>query len=104
MIRTVLTLTATPELVPEVLAFYRKENILQYCLDHSRAITSEISLATDDSGTILVTALWPDQEAYDGWVANPWRTESNDRMAELLKDAAVGTGQTFEIDHSVQRD
>ena len=103
MIRTVLTLKAAPEHVQEVLALYKKEAILQYSLDHSDAIGSEISVATDGSGTILVTALWPDQAAYDGWLQNPWRTESNARLAELLKNASVGTGQTYEIDHSVEK-
>jgi hypothetical protein len=103
MIRTLLTLTAAPEHIPEVLALYENEDILQYSLDHSDAIASEISVATDGSGLILVTALWPDQAAYDGWVGNPWRAESNKRLAAILEHATVGIGQSFEIKHSVGR-
>jgi quinol monooxygenase YgiN len=103
VIRTILTLTAAPEQVAEVVAQFHKQGILQHSLDHSDAISSEIGVATDGSGTIVVLALWPNLEAYDGWVQNPWRAESNKRVAEFLKDATVGIGQTFEIDHAVSK-
>jgi quinol monooxygenase YgiN len=103
VIRTVLTLSVDPAMVNSVLDLYREEGILQYSLDHSEAVSSEISVSSDGSGTVLVTALWPDEAAYDGWVQNPWRAESNARLAELLKDAAVGTGRIFDVDHGVGR-
>ncbi|ALE07410.1 hypothetical protein AL755_21190 [Arthrobacter sp. ERGS1:01] len=96
-------LNVAPERVGDVLQRYDDEQILQYSLDHSDAISSEISVATDAAGTILVTAVWPDQSAYDGWVENPFRASSNGRLAELLKDSAVGIGRTFKIVHEVKK-
>ena len=103
MIRTVLTLRVDPAKVAGVLDYYREYDVLQYSLDHSDAVASEISVAADGSGEILVTALWPDAEAYQGWIDNPWRETSNERLGELLRDAEVGAGRIFEIDHDVRK-
>ena len=73
MLRTILMLNVAPENAGDVLRRYEEEQILQYSLDHSEAISSEISVSTDTGGTILVTAVWPDQPAYDGWLSNPFR-------------------------------
>jgi hypothetical protein len=103
VIRTVLTLRVEHSKVDEVIEYYRQHDVLQYSLDHSDAVASEISVAADGSGEILVTALWPDAAAYLGWIDNPWRATSNVRLAELLRDADVGTGRIFEIDHDVRK-
>ncbi len=103
MIRTVLTLHLDPSRVNDVLAMYREEDILQFSLDHSDATASEISVADDGSGDVMITAVWPDQAAYDAWLNHPYRQESAPRLAELLHDAAVGAGRTFRIHHSVTK-
>jgi len=101
MIRTILTLQVAPERVRALLGFYETEKILQKSIDMSGAVAGEFAVSTDGSGTILVTALWPDRAAYDAWLANEFRAESNGRMAALLEDDAVGVGQSFEILHEV---
>jgi hypothetical protein len=103
MIRTVLTLHVDPARVDEVVHFYRERDVLKFSLDHSDAVASELSVAADGSGEILVTALWPDAEAYQGWLDNPWRRASSGDLAELLRDADVGAGRVFEIDHDVRK-
>ena len=103
MIRTVLTLRVDPSRVDDVVTYYRERDVLQYSLDHSDAVASEISVALDGTGEILVTALWPDASAYQGWIDNPWRESSNVQLAELLRDAEVGVGRIFEIDHEVRK-
>ncbi|MEU6540710.1 hypothetical protein [Streptomyces sp. NPDC047000] len=103
MIRTMLTLRVDPTRTREVLDYYREHDVLRYSLDHSAAVASEISVAADGSGEILVTALWPDENAYQGWIDNPWRESSNERLRELLRDAEVGAGRIFEIDHDVRK-
>jgi hypothetical protein len=103
MIRTLLTLRVDPTKVDDVLEYYRRRDVLQFSLDHSDAVASEISVAADGSGEILVTALWPDAAAYQGWIDNPWRASSNVDLAELLRDAEVGAGRIFEIDHDVRK-
>lgn len=102
MIRTVLTLRVDPARLPEVLAIYREEDILQFSLDHSEALASELSVASDGSGEVMVTALWPNEAAYDGWLNHPSRKESAPRLARLLEGAAeVGPGRIFVVDHAV---
>jgi hypothetical protein len=103
MIRTLLTLKVDPERIAPVLELYRTDDILQYSLDHSDAVASEISVAADGSGEILVTAVWPDAAAYQGWLDNPWRAGSSSTLAALLTDAEVGVGRIFDIDHDVRK-
>ncbi len=103
MIRTVLTLHASPERVDDIVEVYRQADILQYSLDHSEALRSELSLALDGRGTVLVTAVWPSVEAYQGWLDNPWRASSSEALQELLDGVEVGIGAVFEILQSVEK-
>jgi hypothetical protein len=103
VIRTLLTLRVEPSKVAEVLGYYRERDVLQFSLDHSDAVASEISVSADGSGEMLVTAVWPDAAAYQAWIDNPWRASSNVDLAQLLRDAEVGAGRVFEIDHDVRK-
>ena len=49
----------------------------------------------DNEGPLLVTALWTNREAYDGWLANPWRAESSAAIAPLL--AEEPSGEVFDL-------
>jgi hypothetical protein len=104
MIRTVLTLRVSGERVNEVVEYYREANILQYSLDHSEALRSELSVALDGSNVVLVTAVWPSIEAYQGWLDNPWRANSGDELKKLLVNGEVGAGTLFEIMELVEKD
>lgn len=90
-------LEVDPDRVDEVVRMYRTEEILEYSLAHSDCIATELSVATHGSGTVLVTALWPDEDAYQGWLNNPWRAHSSERLADILTSATVGAGRTFSI-------
>lgn len=100
MIRTVLTLDVDPARVADVIEMYRAEDILQDSLDHSDALSSELSVATEIPGRVMVTALWPDAASYQAWLDNPWRRESSVRLGALLA-GAVGSGALFEVIQSV---
>jgi len=102
VIRTTLVLPALPDVVDAVIGVYNEHDILQYSLDNSEAVASELSVATDGSGAILVTAVWPSTEAYQCWLDNPERERTGTILRELLKDA-VGVGQTWKIDQSVSK-
>ena len=104
MIRTVLTLRVAPERVAEVVEMYKQQDILQHSLDLTEALRSELSVATDGSGVVMVTAVWPSVEAYQAWLDNPWRRESSDRLNALLDGASVGSGATFSIIQSVSKE
>jgi hypothetical protein len=101
MIRTVLTLGVSPHRVNEVVEIYREAKILQYSLDHSEALASELSVALDGSGDVMVTALWPSAASYHSWLDNPWRANSSDELCKLLSEGEVGAGVLFEIVQSV---
>lgn len=103
MIRTVLTLRVASERVAEVVEMYRQQDILQHSLDVTEALRSELSIATDGSGVVMVTAVWPSVEAYQAWLDNPWRHESSDRLNTVLRGARVGSGEIFSIVQSVSK-
>lgn len=102
MIRSILTLDLDPSRVDDVIDMYRREDILQYSLDHSDAVSSELSVATELPGKIMVTALWPDAAAYQAWLDNPWRRESAVRLGAILS-GAVGSGALFQVAQSVSK-
>lgn len=103
MIRTILTLTPLEGRTPAIVQLYRSEQILQESLDCTRAIASEISVATDGTGEILVTAVWPDPAAYQEWIDHPQRGRTAPELQELLDSAHIGAGRIFEIDHTVTK-
>lgn len=103
MIRSVLTLRTTPERVEPILELYRAEQILQESLDLTRALASEISVASDGSGEVMVTALWPDEVAYQEWLDHPNRGRAAPALTELLAGAEVGGGKLYRVDHSVSK-
>ena len=102
MIRSILVLNPEPAKVGDVLEVYRDDDILQFSLDESRALASEISVAVDGSGEMVVTALWPDATAYQEWLDHPRR--SNARLVEILRGVPVGAARLYEVDHAVRKD
>jgi heme-degrading monooxygenase HmoA len=38
------------------------------------------------SGPVLVTALWRDEQAYEGWVSNPSRKEDAGELDRLVEE------------------
>ena len=103
MIRSVLTLHTAPAQAGSVLDLYRREAILQESLDLTRALGSEIATAVDGSGEIIVTAVWPDEAAYQEWLDHPNRSRTTPELAALLADARVGVGRLYAIDHRVSK-
>ncbi|MGQ7311556.1 hypothetical protein ACUOFU_07625 [Microbacterium arabinogalactanolyticum] len=103
MIRSVLTLHTSPVQADSVLELYRREAILQESLDLTRAVSSEIATAVDGSGEIIVTAVWPDEAAYQEWLDHPNRARTSPELSALLADARIGVGRLYEVDHRVSR-
>jgi quinol monooxygenase YgiN len=94
MIRTTLFLTTTADLAEEVLAIYDREAILRSSIDLAGAVSAELSVSTTDPGSIMITALWPSPEAYEGWLANAERHRTSAILGEVL-DGGVGAGGTW---------
>jgi hypothetical protein len=101
MIRSVLTLHTTTVQATEILELYRAEGILEECLGLTRAIAADVAIATDGSGDVIVTALWPDEAAYGEWVAHPNRSRTGPALTQLLAGVEPGVGKLYRIDHAV---
>ena len=99
MIRSILTLKTDPARAEQILALYRVEGILEESLELTRGVASEISVATDGSGEIMVTALWPDEAAYQEWLDHPKRERAAPNLRPLLSHAEIGVGKLFRVDH-----
>ena len=52
----------------------------------------------------MVTALWESEDAYRGWVEDPWRAENATRHAEVFEamELSGGGGSLYEIAISVE--
>jgi hypothetical protein len=61
---------------------------------------------SNGSGPVLVTALWRDAKAYEGWVANPSRKEDAGELDRLVEeDMAAGVrGALYEVVIAVSAD
>lgn len=103
MIRSVLTLRTTPEKAEQIIELYRREHILQESLDLTRQMSSDVAIATDGSGEIIVCAEWPDEAGYQEWLDHPQRTRTAPELQELLEGAEIGVGRLFRVDHRVER-
>lgn len=103
MIRSVLTLRTNPDSVEPIFALYRSEDILQESLNLTRALASEISASVDGTGEIIVTALWPDEAAYQEWIDHPNRGRTAPALSALLSNAEIGVAKLYRIDHGVQK-
>ena len=103
MIRSVLTLRTTPENAERILELYRRESILQESLDLTRQISSDIAVAADGSGEVIVTAEWPDEAGYQEWLDHPQRSRTAPELSALLAYAEIGVGRLFRVDHGVKR-
>lgn len=102
MYRSVLTFRARPEQVAAVVQLFREEGILQESHDKTRQISSDIAVATDGSGEVVVTADWPDEAGYQEWLDHPDRNRTSAQLEEILADTEAGIGRLYHIDHRTE--
>jgi len=104
MIRTVLFLNPANGANREVIDYFRRENVLERSAKIEGFLASEL-LTPLDGGPLLVTAAWDSPEAYQRWVDNPWRAESNAAISSLLDQAlqAGARGALYRLEHGVGR-
>src|SRR3954453_3611170 len=99
MVRSVLHLTPKGGDVAAIVDFYRRNAVLEQAARQDGFVAAELQVPAEGSGEVLVTALWRDAAAYDGWVANPARATMAPALAELVEgDLEVGTrGAVYEV-------
>lgn len=86
IIRSVLYLTPKHGDAEKVVDYYRRAGVLERALRQDGCLGATLQLARDGSGRVLVTALWRDAAAYDGWVANPTRTQDAGELSALVEE------------------
>jgi quinol monooxygenase YgiN len=74
-----------------VVEYYRRAGVLERARRQEGCLGAALQVPRDSSGPVLVTALWRDADAYEGWVANPSRKRDAEELAGLVEeDMRVG--------------
>ncbi len=105
MIRSVLHLNPAGGGYDALLDYFRTNQVLERSMATPGFLASELLTPVTGSGPALVTAAWESEEAYQRWVANPWRASSNAALSALL-DAelqASAQGAMYRLELGVGR-
>jgi heme-degrading monooxygenase HmoA len=98
MIRTLLYLEPHGGDGEAIAAFYRRHQVLERACEQEGCLGAELQLPTSGDGPVLVTAMWRDADAYQGWIDNPWRTANGEELAALVANFETGIkGELYEV-------
>jgi quinol monooxygenase YgiN len=75
----------------DVIALFERLGVPERALLQDGCLSVELQVAQEESEPLLVTALWSDRSAYDGWLANPWRESVTPELEALLTEPPAGT-------------
>ncbi len=71
--------------------YYQRAGVLERARSQDGCLAAALYVPSSGSGPVLVTALWRDEKAYEGWVANPSRKEDAGQLHHLVEeDVAAG--------------
>jgi quinol monooxygenase YgiN len=73
-----------------LISAFERLGVPDRALAQEGCLSVELQVPPDESDPVLVTALWADRNAYDGWLANPWRDEASEEIFSLLTEAPEG--------------
>ena len=88
--RSVLFLQPKPGMRDRLVEVFRRIDIPGNALQQAGCRSVEVHVSPDAAGPVLVTALWDSREAYDGWLANPWREYSGSELEPFLEGESSG--------------
>jgi quinol monooxygenase YgiN len=88
--RSVLFLQPKPGMREALVDVFRRIDIPGHALRQEGCLSVEVQVATEADSPVLVTALWTHREAYDGWLANPWREYSGRELEPYLDGESTG--------------
>jgi heme-degrading monooxygenase HmoA len=98
MIRSVLYLRPRPGCDADIVEFYRRHRVLERAAREDGFLGSELQLPIRGEGDLLVTALWRDADAYQGWLDNPDRALYAAELGELVENFRTGiSGETYKV-------
>jgi heme-degrading monooxygenase HmoA len=99
MVRSVLYLQPRDGAHDALVDFYRRYDILATAVKAAGCRTTELHVPVDGDGPALVTALWDDEAAYQGWVDHDLRGANGDELMALIDvgDGGVPTGRVYRV-------
>lgn len=98
MIRSVLYLEPRDGDAGPIVAFYRRHGVLERAAEQDGCLGAELHVPTGGAGPVLVTALWRDEDAYQGWLDSPLRSANANELATLVDAFDEGVrGELYEI-------
>jgi heme-degrading monooxygenase HmoA len=91
MIRSVLHLNPKNGDYDPLLEYFIANQVLERSAETPGFLATELLTPITGQGPALVTAAWEDEAAYQRWVDNPWRAQSNEAIGAVL-DAQLQAG------------
>jgi len=74
----------------DLVATFERLGIPEAALAQDGCLSVELQVPPDEDAPVLVTALWSDRAAYDGWLSSPRREASQDELFALLTEPPEG--------------
>jgi quinol monooxygenase YgiN len=74
----------------DLVAAFERLQIPETALAQRGCLSVEMQVQEDESAPVLVTALWSEPGAYQGWLENPRREETSDELFALLTGEPEG--------------
>ena len=93
--RSILTMQPREGRREDLVAAFERLEIPQAALQQTGCLSVELQVPPDEGAPVLVTALWTDRAAYDGWLSSPRREETSDELFALL--AAPPEGVLYDV-------
>ena len=106
-VRSFLVLQPRGDDYVALLDFFRRHDVLGLAVRHAGAWAAELHVPLSGVGPVVVTAVWDDAAAYDGWRNHPVRATFNDDMERLVESepAAIGVaGGVYAVAVSAARE
>jgi heme-degrading monooxygenase HmoA len=84
--------------------FFEDEQILEHASRKPGFLGSKLYSPVKEGELTMVTALWASEDAYRGWVEDPWRAENAKRHAGVFEamELTGGGGSLYEVVLSVE--
>lgn len=95
-VRSVLFIKAKPGMQHSLIDTFQRIDVPGNAMRQDGCVSVELQRPDDPDGAILVTALWRDRAAYDGWLNNPWRAFSTAEIEPFVADEPAA-GAVYEV-------